>query len=178
MARLFVALTPPAPMRNQLIATMGGIAGARWQDDAQLHLTLAFLGDVADELHADLDAALRGIHHPAFDFWCQGVGMFEKKQVVHAVWAAGHPHDTLSALAAKTRHAARRAGIPTEEREFVPHVTLARLNRSTGPVEHWLADQALLHTPPARISRIGLFESTLHADGARYDLIESYPLIG
>ena len=45
-----------------------------------------------------------------------------------------------------------------------------------GPIDHWITDQALLRTPVARITRIGLFESTLHPEGARYTLLESYPL--
>ena len=176
MARMFVALTPPAAIRSSLLSAMGGIAGARWQDDGQLHLTLAFLDHVPDTVHADLDTALRGIHHSAFDFWCEGVGLFDKNDMINAVWAGGKPHDTLTALATKTQHAARRTGIAIEHREFVPHVTLARLNRSTGPIDHWITDQALLRTPVARITRIGLFESTLHPEGARYTLLESYPL--
>ena len=44
MPRLFVALRPPEPVLDALLDAMGGIDGARWQDDEQLHCTLAFLG--------------------------------------------------------------------------------------------------------------------------------------
>lgn len=46
MHRLFVALKPPPPMRNALLAAMGGIVHARWQTAEQLHLTLRFVGEV------------------------------------------------------------------------------------------------------------------------------------
>ena len=46
MHRLFVALRPPAVVRQQLLAAMQGVPGARWQDDDQLHLTVRFVGDV------------------------------------------------------------------------------------------------------------------------------------
>ena len=46
MPRLFVALRPPEPVLDALIEAMGVIDGARWQDDEQLHCTLAFLGAV------------------------------------------------------------------------------------------------------------------------------------
>src|SRR3546814_5759003 len=45
MHRLFVALQPPAEIRQQLLGVMGGIARAHWQLDAQLHLTLRFIGE-------------------------------------------------------------------------------------------------------------------------------------
>ena len=42
--RLFVALRPPRDVRTHLLELMGGVAGARWQDDEQLHCTLRFVG--------------------------------------------------------------------------------------------------------------------------------------
>ena len=44
MPRLFVAISLPQPIREALLAAAGGIDGARWQGDEQLHLTLAFVG--------------------------------------------------------------------------------------------------------------------------------------
>ena len=46
MPRLFVAIRPPRAVREVLLDAMGGIEGARWQDEDQLHLTLAFVGEV------------------------------------------------------------------------------------------------------------------------------------
>ncbi|MES2754263.1 MAG: RNA 2',3'-cyclic phosphodiesterase, partial [Pseudomonadota bacterium] len=44
MPRLFVALRPPAAVRDLLSDAMAGVPDARWQDDDQLHLTVRFLG--------------------------------------------------------------------------------------------------------------------------------------
>jgi len=46
MHRLFVAIRPPAAIRAILLGAMGGISGARWQSEDQLHLTLRFIGEV------------------------------------------------------------------------------------------------------------------------------------
>ena len=46
MPRLFIAIRPPERVRDTLIDAMEGIEAARWQDDAQLHLTLRFAGEV------------------------------------------------------------------------------------------------------------------------------------
>jgi 2'-5' RNA ligase len=46
---------------------MEGIAGARWQDDEQLHLTLRFIGEVDRHVAEDVHAALGSLRHPAFD---------------------------------------------------------------------------------------------------------------
>lgn len=76
MLRLFIALRPPAEMRARLLATMHGVAAARWQTDAQLHLTLAFLGEV-DEADAErIDAALAMLAGSAVSLGIEGVGHF------------------------------------------------------------------------------------------------------
>ena len=65
MHRLFVALEPPAAIRHQLLDLMGGIANARWQTEAQLHLTLRFIGEVDRHRAEDVAAALGRILHSA-----------------------------------------------------------------------------------------------------------------
>ena len=64
MHRLFVALRPPRAMREQLLDAMGGVPGARWQSDDQLHLTLSFIGDVDRPLADDIAACLTAIDRP------------------------------------------------------------------------------------------------------------------
>jgi len=65
MHRLFVAIRPPDRIRDLLLGAMGGISGARWQQDEQLHLTLRFLGEVdrhqARDVHAALGRVLRAM---------------------------------------------------------------------------------------------------------------------
>ena len=74
MLRLFVALRPPAAIREQLLGLMGGVPYARWQDDAQLHLTLRFVGEVDERTADDLTATLGSVHAPAPTVMLAGVG--------------------------------------------------------------------------------------------------------
>ena len=77
MHRLFVAIRPPRPIRERLMAAMGGISGARWQSDDQLHLTLRFIGEVDRHRAGDVHAALGAIRHPALEIALNGIGTFE-----------------------------------------------------------------------------------------------------
>lgn len=176
MLRLFVALRPAAPQRAALIAAMGGVPGARWQDDAQLHLTLAFLGDVAEPAAADVALALAGVRRPAIPLTLTGVGSFASRDRVHSLWAGAEPVVALADLAAAVRTACQRVGVTVERRTFVPHVTLARLNAPAAACTGFLARQALLRTEPALIGQFGLYESRLSATGSRYTLLRRYPL--
>ena len=85
MLRLFVALIPPRSQRAALLALPHNIADARWQDDAQLHLTLAFVGEVDERAAADLDGALSALSLPAVDLAIAGVGHFARRGRVHSL---------------------------------------------------------------------------------------------
>src|SRR3546814_13338186 len=87
MHRLFVAIRPPRPVRELLLDVMGGVRGARWQSDDQLHLTLRFIGEVDRHLAEDLHAALGAIHHPRFEIALSGIGSFERRGQPETLWA-------------------------------------------------------------------------------------------
>jgi 2'-5' RNA ligase len=176
MHRLFVAIRPPAPIRALLLGVMGGVRGARWQDEDQLHLTLRFIGDVDRHLAADADAALRSVRQPCFALALHGVGAFDRRRQPTVLWAGVTPQEEVKALYKKVDQALARAGIEPERRAFSPHITLARLRPGAGPVEPLLAAAGTLASPPFEVTEFRLYESRLSPDGADYTLVERYPL--
>lgn len=176
MHRLFVALRPPVEMRAQLLSLMGGVPGARWQSDDQLHLTLRFIGEVDAPLADDIVAALGTVDRPRPIVALQGAGSFDHKGHVHSLWAGIAPDDALRQLHERVDRALVRAGIAPEQRTFKPHITLARLGRQAGPAEPFLGRIAGLASRPATIDAFILFESRLGHEGASYEAIARYPL--
>lgn len=176
MHRLFVAIRPPRAVREQLLALMGGVGGARWQSDDQLHLTLRFIGEVDRHAAEDVAAALGAIHHPGFEIALDGIGSFERRGRPEIIWAGVTPHEPLKALHNKVDQACARAGIAPDRRAFHPHVTLARLGRSAGPVAHLAQASGGFRSDPFPVESFGLFESTLTPEGALYSMIERYSL--
>lgn len=174
--RLFIAIKPPGAIVATLLGAMGDIAGARWQRADQLHLTLAFLGNVAPATLGALDTALAGIDAPSIHLSCRGVAHFNDDGRPSAVWAAAQPAESLSTLAGKTRYAAQRAGAEPQGRAFVPHITLARLSRTSGDIGSFLESRASLATAPHVIEAFGLYESHLGPDGSTYRCLADYPL--
>ena len=176
--RLFVAVRPPAPVRDALIDAMEGIEGARWLDEEALHLTLSGVGEVETPAANDLAAQLARIDWPPFELSVAGVGAFERKGFAHTIWARVPPSDVLEALRQKVERACERAGLGRETRRFAPHVTLARLNRSAGPIGGWLAAWGDLAAGPWRVEDFVLYESHLGHEGAHYEAVAVYPLRG
>jgi 2'-5' RNA ligase len=179
MHRLFVALRPPPAIRRDLGAVMGGVPGARWQDDEQLHITLRFIGEVDRRVGEDVALALGQVHVPPIEVALAGVGAFDKDGRVNALWAGLAPHDALVSLHRKVDHALVRVGLPPEGRAYLPHITVARLSRAMGAgieIERWRADHAGLASAPFALTHLYLFESSLGTGGARYEAIERWAL--
>ncbi len=174
--RLFVALRPPHPVRALLRAAMHGISAARWQDDDQLHLTLRFIGAVDHHQAEDIAAALGALHGAAVTARIAGVGLFERKGAPHMLWAGVEPLAALGALHRKVGQLLARVGVAAETRAFVPHITLARLNRAAGPVAPFLAQSSDLASPDFDFTHVILYESELAHGGARYHPVARYPL--
>lgn len=175
MHRLFVAIRPPPAIRSFLIGTMGGVRGARWQSDGQIHLTLRFIGEVDRHLAEDVHAALGAIRHPAFEAAVEGVGTFERPGEA-VIWAGVVPREPLEALRRKIEQALVRVGIEPDRRAYLPHITVARLNRSAGSPADYLEERACLATPPFVVDAFTLFESRLTPEGAAYTTVERYRL--
>lgn len=178
MHRLFLALRPPPAMRIQLLSLMHGIQGARWQDDDQLHLTLRYIGEVPGDVAEDVALAMGQVHGPPVPLALSGVGQFATRGRANAVWAGVAPHEPLARLHRKIDQTLIRIGLAAEGRAYLPHITLARLNASSGPVDGFMAANAGLTGPEEVIGDFRLYESRLGGEGAIYDMIARYPLAG
>ena len=176
MRRLFVAIRPPAQIRSVLLRAMGGVSGARWQSDDQIHLTVRFIGDVDRHQAQDVEAALGGIHHPRFEMSLEGIGTFARRGQPEIIWAGVSPHEPVKRLHEKIDRAVERVGFPPEQRAYTPHITLARLKRSSGPVGNLLEQSGGLTSEPFPVDSFTLYESRLTPDGAVYIPVNRYQL--
>ena len=174
--RLFVAIRPSEQAMDAMFDVMDCIEDARWQDEMQLHLTLRYIGEVDTPQANDIADALSRIEMPAFDLELRGLGHFSRSHWPHAVWAGVAHSPELLTLQKKVERAVVSAGCEPETRRFLPHVTLARLNRSSGPIGDWMARFGDFHAAPMPVDSFILYESTLTNSGSQYDPIVRFEL--
>jgi len=177
MIRLFVGLRPPRGLRAHLIAGMGGIAGARWQNDNQLHLSLRFIGEVDRHQLQDIVAALGNVRARPFLLHTDSPGSFDQRQRVQALWLGVRPVGEVAALHKAVSRALENVGIKPEHRAFLPHVTLARFGRGAPSA---FGQSPVLAVPGLEwpVDHFCLFESILTPDGSVYHVLERFPLQG
>jgi RNA 2',3'-cyclic 3'-phosphodiesterase len=180
MIRAFAAIALPAAVRSDLAILATGLPVERIVAPEALHLTLVFLGEVPAPVLEDVDSAFGVVVAPAFKLSLRGLGVFggAKPRIVY-VGAA--PDPALSHLHRKLVTAARSAGVDLESRRFVPHVTLARLNRPPEDrvrLERFVALRGDYSAPSFTVEGFGLYRSQLGSGGPVYHELAHYPLAG
>lgn len=170
--RLFFALWPDPAARSALQHGLAGLRAqmrARWVGPDQLHLTLAFLGEVA---LARLPAAIAigdALRAPAFPLRLDRLESWHPAGVL-CLTPTSTPaglaelHDGLS-------QRLREAGFAIDERPYRPHLTLAR---------GFTRPPAAVDGPPAaigwRVEAFSLVRSRRADGGSRYAMLRSWPL--
>ncbi len=142
LTRTFVAVELGDEARAHLtreIARLGrALPGVRWADPANLHLTLAFLGELDGERLAAVGAAAdeAALAVKPFTLEVEGLGSFGPAHAPRVIWAGlGGNLQRLSQLYEALAAALEARGFPREVRPFAPHLTLARLKAPLAAAE-------------------------------------------
>jgi RNA 2',3'-cyclic 3'-phosphodiesterase len=160
-------------------AAAGPDARLSWAPPDQLHLTLAFLGEQPDAGPAAEAGREAWGSAREFEVVVEGAGAFPGRGRARALWLGiSTGKAELIALAARLRESLRRRGLPVEERELRPHLTVARV-RPGGHLAAPLALAAVPEGPIARFTaaRLVLFESVLGGGPALHRAQVEYPLL-
>lgn len=181
--RQFLAIELPAEVRDAIAAAQSALrsrlSGWRWVVPENVHLTLRFLGEVGP----DLDARARqqwtrvAASVRCFDLELDEIGQFPPRGRGRVLWIGARETTgpgSLDTLAGGLESAARELGFPPEHRPFRPHLTLARAARSGRP------ERPEIGRPPrpgrVTVDRIALVRSELRPSGARYSVLDRFPL--
>lgn len=177
MPRLFTGLEIPAEVGASLSTLRGGLPGARWIEPANYHVTLRFIGDIDDMTAREIVLLLGGVKRRPFDVSLTGLDAFGGNKP-RAVFAAVQPVQALVELQAEHERLMQRVGLPSEGRNFKPHVTIARL-RDTPPrqVADYLSVRGLFRSLSFRVPRFVLFSSRASVGGGPYVVEAAYPLM-
>ncbi len=175
MPRLFTGLEIPDPIINRLAMLRGKLSGARWIDPDRYHVTLRFAGDIDDLTARTFASALSEIRFDSFQLAFSGLGVFGGNKP-RALWAGLRRSEPLLRLQRAHERAARLAGLPPEQRNFSPHVTLARL-RETRPqaVAEYLSYFGGFMSEPFTADRFVLYSSRSNQGGGPYVVEAGYP---
>jgi 2'-5' RNA ligase len=176
--RTFVAVFPPQRVREALFRTARDLPASnafRLIGQEKLHLTLKFLGNVAEEDLSRVKQALRQLRgrHEPFEVETSGFGAFPSERKARILWAGvGEGSGPLRAVAQSVDDLLEPAGFGRERRPYVPHLTLGRARGRQAKLDGAGA------SPPAlrfTVSGVDLVESVPGEGGVTYSVLETYP---
>lgn len=187
MTRRFVAVPVATAVRDALDAALAPARdaweGLRTTRASDWHLTLAFLGEVADEqLERLVEVVATAVAaHPLPDeLALSGAGRFGRR----VLWAGVDevPPGRLAALGDAVQRGCAAAELPVQQRAVHPHLTLARARRGA-PVRAEHLDQAeravaaLLERGEGRwhAEHVEVWASHLGGGPARYEVEAAVP---
>ena len=173
--RLFVAVPLTEQARQEIVARLPVLPG-RLVPPPNWHFTLRFLGDTDGATRDRLIDELRNADLGSrFSISFEGLGAFPRANRARILWlGVDDGEGRLVSVAESVESAARRAGLPAEERPFKPHLTLSRIE-PTRSVAGVLSSQ-----PPIRVNMpvtaVALVRSQLGKGPAQYQTIEKFDL--
>lgn len=176
MPRLFFGLEIPEAIKTCLLQVKTQVAGARWQNRGQLHLTLAFLGQVEDQQVAVARDLAKGITQSPFELNVQGLGCFGSPEKPKILWAGVSPENALRELQKNLATALTDNGFTLENPSFKPHITLSRFRHPAGSVASLLESyqDTLFGLMP--VQGFVLYESTPGPGGSVYTVVKRFAL--
>ena len=176
MPRLFTALELPERIVSQLAVARGGLAGARWLEAEDYHVTLRFIGDVDGRAARDITEALGDIRRPKALIRFEGLSWFGGDKP-RTIIARVKPDPALMDLQAEQERRLRRIGVEPETRKYTPHVTLGRLRGvAQAAVADYLAARGALQTEAFTAERFALYSARDGTGGGPYVVEAAYRL--
>jgi len=187
--RLFIAIPIPAEIRDALAGVQEELQQvltsrqASWIRPDNLHLTIRFLGDVADQHVQALQAPLHEVARASsgMALACERLGCFPDLRFPRVLWAWVHDEaDHLVALVRRIDGAVAEMATHRMEERFVGHVTLARLRQirrsNVEPLAGYVNAAVARKFGAWRAGRFDLVRSELSAQGSRYTILGSFEL--
>jgi RNA 2',3'-cyclic 3'-phosphodiesterase len=174
--RIFIGIKiEPEGTLVKMIATLRAVLAddkIKWVDPANIHITLAFLGDMDEErikvVAIMLSKVCSGFNR--FSFNISGTGLFKNFHDPRVIWTGIDNADMLIRLNSMVIRGLSDAGFRLEERSFRPHITLGRIKyvkdkiRLRNTVERFRGK----HFQNVDVKEVILFESILKPDGPIY----------
>ncbi|MCP4142310.1 MAG: RNA 2',3'-cyclic phosphodiesterase [Chloroflexi bacterium] len=180
--RAFIAIPIPTPLQKRIWRETAPLRKSiepgiiRWVVPENIHLTLFFLGNTAEEdlnwLKKTLPEEI--VKYPAFDITLKDVGAFPNISRPRVIWLGIENSGKLLSLQKTVERVASQIGRVPEKKAFSAHLTLGRVGRKGNNKLSRAKIRTMLEKNPSydfgkvRVKSIHLFESQLKESGAEY----------
>ena len=157
-------------------------AKASWSRDANLHLTLKFLGEIPQVSvpHISTAASRAVVGFAPFSTRLEQAGAFPKHGQPRVLWIGINDFSgKLGRLRARLEDESVNVGFAKDDRPFHPHLTVARLRQARHARTLAAAHRELdIESAEIAVSELLVIRSELSNEGSKYTVISRHPLRG
>lgn len=173
--RSFIAIKLSAAIKDELAGLQDELKGSnsdvKWVRSGIIHLTLKFLGEIAEDKAAEVKNVLKEVssRHNPFKISLSDIGGFPGLAHPRVIWV-GIDAGSLEAqaLAREIDEGLSQIGFEKETRPFTSHLTIGRVRSGRGLDRLVSKIKTLNFTSKATcgVNKVILFQSTLSQKGA------------
>jgi RNA 2',3'-cyclic 3'-phosphodiesterase len=183
--RLFIGIEPDDDVKARVAAIADALRGklgrrvaARWIAPQNLHITLWFIGEVADDRAAAITEAVRApFPIPDFDLEIRDLGAFPPHGAPRVLWiGVARGQDSMIALYAELARRLQPLGFEPERRAYSAHLTIARVKECRFRDVRTVLRDLDADAGGCRVSHVTMFRSRLSPKGAAYEPLLRVPL--
>lgn len=180
--RCFIAIPLTQEIKEELVNIQEKLkksdAGVKWVSPDSIHLTLKFLGDIPRIRLSSVSKMIKEVAHKKtwFEMSLSSLGAFPSIEKPRIVWIGiENGQEELKELAEKLDIKLRSIGLPGEEREFVPHLTLGRVKKldNRDKLVEIIHSIKAVFTEKMQVTKINLMKSQLTSTGPIYSVIST-----
>ncbi len=175
--RCFISVEMPDEIRKELLRVQENLPSAEMKhvELKNMHLTLAFLGELTDFEVDRIKDVLKSVKQERFIARLGRIGVFPSENYIRVVWISLEPSEKLKELNEKVISSIKPI-IKADER-FESHVTLARV-KAIKDKQEFISKLKEIEVKPLEfeIKSFSLIKSTLTGKGPVYEEIRIFPL--
>lgn len=186
IVRSFVAIELPEVVKKGIVeikSQYSDMPGVSWIKPEGAHLTIKFLGEIGIDVIDGLACALEPVMAKVrpFKMKIEDAGVFPNVARPRVLWFGVKDEKNLKQIHLKVDEEARKVGISKEEKNYHPHITIARIKGDEVPerLKDFLKEfKGKTLWEDIEINSVVIYKSILRADGAEYEKLYEIPLLG
>ena len=175
--RAFTAVPIPGELKERIAAVQRNLRTrvnqVRWTNPETSHLTLYFFDEVAQETLEKIKVSMLSVErvqHP-FRITVRGLGAFPNLRRPRVIWLGLEPERPLQQLHKTFLTELSGCGVATENRPFLPHLTIGRLRQQGSDLTQLSKEFAQSVIGQIPVTGLSLYQSRLRRNGAEHTLL-------
>ncbi len=170
--RCFIAIDAGFKKLEPLIERLSKIGGVKAVQPENLHITLKFLGEISESRVEDVKNVMKKAlsDFKSFTYTARGVGAFPSENYIRVVFAGVEGGEVIVDMQRKLENELEKIGFKREKRDFVPHITLARVKipRRKAQLQRFIQEFKKESFGELKVKEVYLMQSILKPSGPEY----------